>query len=100
MTDGIFPAVASELTSAKRRGRGIATVGFGTAGGRLLAGLAFGVIWGTLGVEPALALFLGALVLAWVVAGVVLTPVLRHPNRSSETAGVPNKTVERRSEQQ
>ncbi len=76
MTDGLFPAVASELTPIAARGRGIAAVGFGTAAGRLLAGLAFGAVWEFVGIEVALSLFAIALVVATGAAAVILTPLM------------------------
>lgn len=77
-TDGVLMALASSVISPELRGSGLAIVSTATGLARLLASIAFGLLWTLVGVEPAIIVFACALVPALAAAGILL--------RSSATA--------------
>ena len=76
-TDGVYSATAAAIAPTHQRGRVIGRVLFGVAAGRLVGGALFGAVWLRAGLDTALALAAGLLVVAAVVAACLLRPV--HP---------------------
>lgn len=76
-TDGVYSATAAAIAPPHRRGQVIGRVLFGVAAGRLVGGALFGAVWLRAGLDTALALAAGLLVLAAVAAARLLRPV--HP---------------------
>jgi MFS family permease len=67
-TDGVIAAMGSARLSESLRGSGLALLGTATSLARLVASVLFGAVWTWLGVETAIALFAGGLVVAMAVA--------------------------------
>jgi MFS family permease len=71
-TDGVLMALGSGHVSETLRGSGLALLGTAVSIARLLASVLFGALWTWLGIQTALAIFAGALVVAMAVAAVAL----------------------------
>jgi MFS family permease len=71
-TDGVLMALASGLCPPEQRASGMALVTTAMSGARLLASVAFGALWTRYGADAAVYAFLGALVVAVVIAGGIL----------------------------
>jgi len=71
-TDGVMSALASGLLPAESRSAGLALIGTGVALAGLVGSVVFGAVWTTAGLQTALVLFLGGLVLATGLLGVGL----------------------------
>jgi MFS family permease len=67
-TDGVLAAVTSAFVPERLLASGLAVVVTGTSLGRLVASIAFGALWVTVGLQVALAIFGGALCIAAAVA--------------------------------
>jgi MFS family permease len=71
-TDGVLMALGSGHVSEELRGSGLALLGTAVSIARLLASVLFGALWTWLGLQTALAVFAGALVVAMLVAAAAL----------------------------
>jgi MFS family permease len=71
-TDGVLMALGSGHVSETLRGSGLALLGTAVSIARLLASVLFGALWTWLGIQTALVIFAGALVVAMAVAAVAL----------------------------
>jgi MFS family permease len=71
-TDGVVVAMASAILPAALRGSGLAVLTTATSVARLIASIAFGWVWTTLGRDTAIGLFALALGIAATVATIVL----------------------------
>jgi MFS family permease len=71
-TDGVLMALGSGHVSETLRGSGLALLGTAVSVARLFASVLFGALWTWLGIQTALAIFAGALVVAMAVAAVAL----------------------------
>jgi MFS family permease len=71
-TDGVLMAFGSGHVPETLRGSGLALLGTAVSTSRLFASLLFGALWTWLGIETALAVFAGGLVVAIAVATVAL----------------------------
>jgi MFS family permease len=71
-TDGVLMALGSGHVSETLRGSGLALLGTAVSVARLFASVLFGALWTWLGIQIALAIFAGALVVAMAVAAVAL----------------------------
>jgi MFS family permease len=71
-TDGVLMALGSALSPPALRGTSLALLGTATSVARLLASVVFGALWVTIGLEAAVAVFGGVLVLALVVSALTL----------------------------
>jgi MFS family permease len=71
-TDGVLMAFGSAHVPEALRGSGLALLGTAVSASRLLASVLFGALWTWQGIETALAVFAGGLVVAIAVAGVAL----------------------------
>jgi MFS family permease len=71
-TDGVLMALGSGHVSEALRGSGLALLGTAVSIARLLASVLFGALWTWLGIQTALVIFAGALVVAMAVAAVAL----------------------------
>ena len=67
-TDGVLMAIGSALSPEPVRGTALAVLGTATSLARLVASVAFGALWVTLGIENAIACFAGALLATLCVA--------------------------------
>ena len=63
-TDGVLMALGSAHVPEPLRGSGLALLGTATSVARLLAAVAFGALWTLAGISVAVAVFIGALVVA------------------------------------
>jgi MFS family permease len=68
MTDGVLQALASSLIPAELRGTGLGLLATATGAARLVASIAFGLIWTVYGLQTSLAIFLVGLVAVFVIA--------------------------------
>lgn len=80
-TDGVLMALASPVLPAELRTSGMALLTTATSLTRLLASVAFGALWTWWGVETAVAVYLGGLVVA-----LVMTVLLFHRARLTAAA--------------
>jgi MFS family permease len=71
-TDGVLMALGSSHVSEELLGSGLALLGTAVSIARLLASVMFGALWTWLGLQTALAMFAGALVVAMLVAAAAL----------------------------
>jgi hypothetical protein len=71
-TDGVLMAVAGGLCAAERRGSGMALLTTTVGTGRLLAAVAFGALWTSLGSAAALGAFVVAMLTALTCAALLL----------------------------
>jgi hypothetical protein len=71
-TDGVLMAFGSAHVPEALRGSGLALLGTAVSASRLLASVLFGALWTWQGIEFALAVFAGALVVAIAVAAIAL----------------------------
>jgi MFS family permease len=71
-TDGVLMALGSGHVSETLRGSGLALLGTAVSVARLFASVLFGALWTWLGIQTALAIFAGALVVAMAAAAVAL----------------------------
>ena len=71
-TDGVLMAIGSAYVPEALRGSGLSLLGTAVSVARLFASVLFGALWTWQGIETALAIFAGALVVAIAVAAVVL----------------------------
>jgi MFS family permease len=71
-TDGVLVALASATLPRAYRGSGLALLATSTSVGRILASVAFGMIWTWSSVETAIAVFAAGLLAAMVLSTVVL----------------------------
>jgi MFS family permease len=71
-TDGVLMAFGAGHVPEDLRGSGLALLGTAVSASRLLASVVFGALWTLLGIQTALAVFAGGLVVAIVVAAVAL----------------------------
>jgi MFS family permease len=71
-TDGVLMALGSGHVAEDLRGSGLALLGTAVSTARLLASVLFGALWTWLGIQTALGIFAGALVVAMLVAGAAL----------------------------
>jgi MFS family permease len=71
-TDGVLMALGSALSPPALRGTSLALLGTATSVARLLASIAFGALWVTIGLEAAVAVFAAGLVAALLVSAVAL----------------------------
>lgn len=76
-TDGVLMALASSLLPDSLRGSGLALVTTATTLARLLASVLFGALWTWRGIETALPIFAGGLVLALLCAARALIDATR-----------------------
>lgn len=67
-TDGVLPALVSEVVPAARRATGLAVVGTANDAGKVLAGVTFGWLWSRHGTGFAVGSFGAALMVAMLVA--------------------------------
>lgn len=79
-TDGVLMALGSAVVPDELRGSGLALLGTVTSVGRLVASLLFGALWTVAGIQSAMAVFGGGLVVAAVLAAVILK---RNPQPAS-----------------
>jgi MFS family permease len=78
-TDGVLMALGSGHVSETLRGSGLALLGTTVSMARLVASVLFGALWTWVGIEIALGIFAGSLVVAIVVAAAVLRGVRVRP---------------------
>ena len=71
-TDGVLMALASGLCPPEQRASGMALVTTAMSGARFFASVAFGALWMRYGADAAVYAFLGALLVAVVIAGGIL----------------------------
>lgn len=71
-TDGVLMALASGLCPPEQRASGMAMVTTAMSAARFFASVAFGALWTRYGADAAVYAFLGALVVAVVIAGGIL----------------------------
>ncbi len=71
-TDGVLMAFGSALVPEALRGSGLALLGTAVSAARLVASVVFGALWTWQGIETALAVFAGALVVAIAIAAFAL----------------------------
>jgi MFS family permease len=71
-TDGVLMALGSAQVPEELRGSGLALLGTAVSTARLFASVLFGALWTWLGIQTALGIFAGALVVAMLVAGAAL----------------------------
>jgi MFS family permease len=71
-TDGVLMALGAGLVPEELRGSGLALLGTAVSAARLLASVLFGLLWTLLGIQTALAVFAGGLVVAMLVAAFAL----------------------------
>jgi hypothetical protein len=71
-TDGVLMALGSGLVGEDLRGSGLALLGTAVSASRLVASIAFGALWTLAGIQTALAVFAGGLVVAMLLAGLAL----------------------------
>jgi MFS family permease len=71
-TDGVLMALGSGLVTEDLRGSGLALLGTGVSASRLVASIAFGALWTLAGIQVALAVFAGGLVVAMLLAALAL----------------------------
>jgi MFS family permease len=71
-TDGVLMAFGAGQVSEELRGSGLALLGTAVSASRLLASVVFGALWTLFGIQTALAIFAGGLVVAMLVAAVAL----------------------------
>jgi MFS family permease len=71
-TDGVLMALGSGYVQESLRGSGLALLGTAVSIARLVASVLFGALWTWLGIQTALGIFAGALVVAMAVAATVL----------------------------
>jgi MFS family permease len=71
-TDGVLMAFGSAHVPEALRGSGLSLLGTAVSAARLVASVLFGALWTWQGIETALAIFAGALVVAIAVAAVAL----------------------------
>jgi MFS family permease len=71
-TDGVLMAFGAGQISEDLRGSGLALLGTAVSASRLVASVLFGALWTLLGIQTALAVFAGGLVIAILVAAVAL----------------------------
>jgi MFS family permease len=77
-TDGVLMALGSAVVPDELRGSGLALLGTATSVSRLLASLAFGLLWTLWGTHIAVVWFGVALVAALALAAVLLTRTHEH----------------------
>ena len=81
MTDGVLMALASGLIPPAMRASGLGLLASATGLGRLVASVAFGVVWSVFGIQVAIACFLAVLVAGWGIAAFLMVRAklgLRH----------------------
>lgn len=71
-TDGVLMALGSGLVAEDLRGSGLALLGTAVSASRLVASILFGALWTLAGIQLALAVFAGGLVVAMLLAAVAL----------------------------
>jgi MFS family permease len=71
-TDGVLMALGSAQVPEELRGSGLALLGTAVSTARLFASVLFGALWTWMGIQTALGIFAGALVVAMLVAGAAL----------------------------
>jgi MFS family permease len=71
-TDGVLMALGSGLVTEDLRGSGLALLGTAVSASRLVASILFGALWTLAGIQTALAVFAGGLVVAMLLAGLAL----------------------------
>jgi MFS family permease len=71
-TDGVLMAFGSAHVPEALRGSGLALLGTAVSAARLVASVVFGALWTWQGIETALAIFAGALVVAIAIAAIAL----------------------------
>jgi MFS family permease len=72
MTEGVLQAVATVLVPAELRASGLGMLATATGLGRLFSSILFGIAWTVMGLGTAIALFLGGLVAAILLAALAL----------------------------
>ena len=75
-TDGVLAAVATSILPGASRARGLALLNAAMTIGKLVASVAFGLMWQELGSTLAVQVFLGGLVAALALSAVLLKPLL------------------------
>jgi hypothetical protein len=86
-TDGVLMALASAVLPGTLRTSGLALLTTATGLARLVAAVAFGALWTWRGVETAVALYLGGLVLAILLSIALLARTRPTPESAQATAG-------------
>jgi len=72
MTDGVLQALASTMIPAELRASGLGLLASAIGLSRLFASIFFGIAWTVLGIQAALTIFLGCLVVMSLIAAVLL----------------------------
>jgi len=78
-TDGVLTAIASAMLPDEARATGLSVLVTVTSLARLVASIAFGAAWVLIGVDAAVVVFAGGLVVAAALAGIVLTRYAMEP---------------------
>jgi MFS family permease len=71
-TDGVLMALGSGLVDEDLRGSGLALLGTAVSASRLVASIAFGALWTLAGIQIALLVFAGGLVVAMLLAALAI----------------------------
>jgi len=72
-TDGVMPALASAVVPPALRATGLSLVGTANDAGKILASVAFGWLWSRAGMEAAMAVIGGTLLVVLLIVGATLT---------------------------
>ena len=78
-TDGVLTAIASAMLPDEARATGLSVLVTVQSLARLVASIAFGAAWVFIGVDAAVIVFAGGLVVAAALAGIVLTKYAMEP---------------------
>jgi MFS family permease len=78
-TDGVLTAIASAMLPDEARATGLSVLVTVTSLARLVASIAFGAAWVLIGVDAAVVVFAGGLVVAAALAGIILTRYAQEP---------------------